>query len=72
MSFYPYRGKTFRYTGPVYRNGHVIGYWTGDTKAYTIEKAFQNFTFRARREVGTIIEDMSVYLDPMYIAPLYR
>ena len=67
-----YRGRTFRYNGPVYKDGYIIGYWTGDTRAYTIDKAFYNLTCRARREVGTFVEDESVCLSKSYITQLYR
>lgn len=57
-----YRGMTFRYNGPIFRNGYIVGYWTGDTRSYTINKAFYNLTCRARREIGSSVDDESVCL----------
>ena len=67
-----YRGKTYTYLGPVYRNGFQLGTYSGDTRAYTPEKAFENLTFRARKEAGSCAEDMSIQLDYRYLQEKYR
>lgn len=55
-----YRGRTYVYNGPVYQlsptGAYVqIGTYQGETRAYTIEKAFQNLTMRCRRELGDMV-----------------
>lgn len=58
-----YRGKTYTYYGPVFINGMQCGLFSGDTKAYNINKAFENLTFRARREAGYDASAMFIQLD---------
>jgi len=44
--------QKFFYKGPLYRFGKYVGYWSGETWAYTLAKAKSNLANQVYRKYG--------------------